>query len=238
MKITHLLIPGNPAITNCYTKWVEEIKKSNDSVNILYDASPAFFNKNLNFEEYNKAMFGHYEKILLKLTLNDPIKLIAHSVGGYFALKLLEKYPEKIQDVLLIYPYIGNSTIRSLRFVGLFYTIDRLLPFTETLVKFKNLLETYYKDLKYVSKEELNTCLRFGLKQCTYFNIHIFDTTKISAYKEKIKFIYNTDDRWCPESTIELLKPISKFDIINLPHDFILKEDNRTKMTQALINYL
>lgn len=238
MTKTYFLMPGNPAISNYYNNWANEIKKVDPKIKVIYASANILFNKNLDFVDYEQAMFSHYEKLFSKLIYSRQITIIAHSVGGYFALRLLEKYPKKIKKVILVYPYIGESTINPLNFVYLPYLIDRFLPLSETICFCKNIIERYDKSLTYLSKNELKICLRLGLKQCTYFNNYKFNTKRISKSKNKIYFIYNVNDRWCPKATIKILKPISNFKKVNLPHDFVLTENGRKSMAKAVLSKL
>lgn len=91
--------------------------------------------------------------------------------------------------------------------------------------------------MRNISNKDLTACLRFGVRQCTYFNDYMFDTHIVSSYKDKVNFIYTKNDRWCPEKTIELLKPISKYKEVALPHDFILRKDERLQMIDEIMSF-
>ncbi len=229
-----MLIPGNPNVASYYESWIKEIEDQNKNINITYASSYVLFDKKLNYLEYDLAMRDHYEKIFIELSREEKVTIIAHSVGSYFALRLLEKYPEKIEKVIIMFPYIGYSTIKSLRIIGILYLMDRILPIAEMLSKYKNFFLIWDKDTKNISTLGLNACLRFGVRQCVYFNKYKFDTKSIFLYKDKLDFIYADDDRWCPAETIELLKPISNHKKVGLPHGFILTKEDRTEMTKIL----
>lgn len=235
MKKSYLLLPGFPAIANYYKKWAKEIEMNYPKLQVIYAKSDVLFSKDLNFEEYNQAMISHYERILLKLK-NSKTTILAHSTGAYFALKLLEKHPEKIERIVLIHPYIGNSSVNIFKYANIAYTIDRFLPLSETTAAIINYLSTHLKDFKKVSKKDLNVYFRFGFKQNTYFNKILLDTRLISKYKDKILFFYTINDKWCTNKTIQLLKSISKSKKILLPHDFIIYKKQRNEMIKELKN--
>lgn len=230
-----LLIPGNPAVAGYYQSWIQEIESQFKSIDMVYATSYVLFDRKLTYIEYEIAMLGHYEKLFLGLNPSEKVVIVAHSVGSYFALKLLEKYPDKIEKVIVMFPYLGYSTIKSLRFTWLFYSIDRYFPFVELVVRCKKLFQKWDKEVKNISNYELTACLRFGFRQCTYFNKYKFNTNNVSVSKDKIYFIYKNDDKWCPKPAVELLKPFSHYKEVDIPHDFIVEQDQRKRMTNEIM---
>jgi pimeloyl-ACP methyl ester carboxylesterase len=239
MKKTCLFIPGNPAVARYYLSWIDELQQKIGGLDITYATSYVLFGRRLDYVAYDAAMRGHYESCLLDLNASGKITIIAHSVGSYFALKLLEKYPEKIEKVILLFPYLGYNQLTPLRFASIPYELDRFLPVVETASRFRSLFfQRWYEDTKNISYAELKACLRFGVRQCTYFNKHQLDVSAISQYKDKIDFFYTKNDGWCPPQAIELLKPISRYQEVDIPHDFVVKPENRDKMTEQLVGIL
>lgn len=234
VKKTCLLIPGNPAIAGYYHTWMDEIVSQNKNLNMVYATSYVLFDRKLNYTEYDRAMRGHYERILLELSATEKIVILAHSVGCYFALRLLEKYPERIENIIIIFPYIGYSTIKSLKLLPALYMIDRVLPLAELVSRHKNLFQKLDKDVHNISNSDLTACLRFGIRQCTYFEKYKFEVNSILHHKDKIHLIYTENDKWCPTEAIELLKTASTHKRSDLPHDFILNKDQRIKMVSEL----
>jgi pimeloyl-ACP methyl ester carboxylesterase len=232
MNKNYLLLPGFPAVASYYKRWAEEIKSKNTITQVLYAESDVLFSKKLDFKEYDQAMISHYENMFL--SLSGPITIIAHSTGGYFALKILERHPEKIEKVILICPYIGNSTVKFFKYASIPYFIDRLFPLSQTISLFISLFKRHFDNLNKLSTKELNVYFRFGFKQNTCFNKIPFDINKISKFKEKIFLYYIKNDKWCPSSTIELLKPISNSKQLSIAHDFIIYEDQRHRMIEEL----
>jgi pimeloyl-ACP methyl ester carboxylesterase len=234
MKKRCLLIPGNPAVADYYLSWIQEIENRRPDMDIKYANSYVLFDRKLNYEEYDSTMRNHYKDIFLDLKSTEKVILIAHSVGSYFAFKLLEMYPEQIDKVIVLFPYIGYSSGPALKFTFVPYMIDRFFPLVEMVSRFKNLFHHWDPEIQNISDLELTACLRFGVRQCTYFNKYKLDTGPISQYKDKIHFLFTANDRWCPTETIELLKPISNFQEIDLPHDFIVNSEYRDKITKLL----
>ncbi len=232
---TCLLIPGNPAIEYQYRSWMQEIRHQHPNVHIVYASSYVLFSRRLNYLEYDQAMTAHYEHIFLGLDASDKIILLAHSAGAYFAFRLLEKYPDKIEKVIVLFPYLGYSRIPLLTLVSIPYWIDRFFPLAEVVSLGKGLSrKKYNENTGDISTTELTACLRFGVRQCMYFNKHAFDIPSISQHADKIRFIYTDQDKWCPPETIESLKPFSTSKKTNLPHDFIQTPEYRVSMIQEL----
>ncbi len=231
---TCILIPGNPAVASYYLDWIEEIKGTSPLLDVVYASSHVLFDKKLNYVEYDQAFRNYYENILLGLKPTQKVTIIAHSVGGYFALRMLEKLPDRVEKIIIMFPYIGYSTIASLRYIYLPYIIDRFFPLVEFISKFKNILMRRDKYVQEISSEELRANLRFGVKQCEYFNRTKFNVESVLKSINKINFIYTDNDRWCPSAAIELLQSVSHHQRVDLPHDFITNKEARLRMIEKI----
>ncbi len=229
-----MIIPGNPAVAGYYYSWIDEIKSRCSNVDAIYATSYVLFSKRLDYVKYPDLMFEHYEQTLLSLDSTSEIEIIAHSVGSYFALKLLEKHPDKIKKVTVMFPYIGYSDIVYLKFLYPVYLLDKFFPLAEAISVAKNFFHRYDKEILNISSRELTACLRYGVRQCVYFNESKLDTSKLIPYKDKVNFIYTEGDRWCPPKTIDLMKLVSTSKIVNMPHDFIVYKRYREKMLDEL----
>ena len=235
MKKKGMLIPGNPAISSYYLRWIEEIEIENPLLDITYASSYVLFSKKLNSVQYDQALREYYGNILLEMSKEDKVTVIAHSAGSYFALRLLEQFPDKIEKVIIIFPYIGYSKYSLLNFVYIPYIIDRFLPLVEFVSRYKNILLMYEKQIQNISSEQLKANLRFGVRQCVYFIDKKFPVETIAYLKDKINFIYTEGDKWCPPKAIELLKNISsQCRKVEIPHGFISTESERLKMIEVL----
>ncbi len=238
MNKKYFVIPGNPAVAGEYISWIDEIKKEKPDLDVSYATSYVIFDRKLNYKKYHDEMIHHYEQTICKPDNPEKIILISHSAGSYFALRLLEKYPEKIEKIIILFPYIGYSTIKLLNFVYIPYYIDRLLPLSETVSACKNILKLWYKDIVNISKTELTANLRFGVRQCTYFIKNKFDIEKIKGYKDRIFFLYAKEDKWCPEQTINLMNPVCTHQETLVPHDFIVSKEHRNQITKTILPHL
>ena len=234
MNKNYMLIPGNPAVEVYYKDWMAEIKDQIKNIKLTYASSYVIFSRKLNYLNYNLAMRNHYERVLLKLSKKERVSIIAHSAGSYFAFRLLEKYPERIEKIIVLYPYIGYDNKMLIRFTGLPYIIDRFIPLSEMVSRLKFMFHLFDHNIKMISTSNLTANLRFGFKQCFYINKNKIDFRWLSKYRKKIYFIYTKNDDWCPEEAIELLKPMSKNKETIIPHDFICYKDQRIKMINEI----
>lgn len=244
MKKPCMLIPGNPAVAEYYQEWIGEIEAAHPDLAVTYASSYVLFDKKLDYAQYDQALRDYYGNILLSLNgegkdagdgqANQKVTIFAHSAGAYFALRLLEKFPEHVEKVVIMFPYIGYSKYFLLRFVYLPYIVDKFSPLVEFLSKHKALLLGWVDHIERITSDQLKANLRFGVRQCVYFNRTKFPTEAVAAYKDKIDFIYVEGDRWCPPVAIDLLKKVSLPVKVDLPHDFITTKENRLKMIEIL----
>lgn len=231
---TCLLFPGNPAIQKQYTDWITEIKIEDPTLDIRYISSYILFDKHLDSLTYDNRLLEQYEKIVLTAFEGESLTLIAHSAGSYFALRMLAKYPEKIDTVIVLFPYLGPSTIKSLRFVSIPYYIDRIFPLAELVSYFVRMYMKLKKDPYTIGQKDLTACLRFGVRKCQLYNKALFDFSSIAPYKDKVHFLYTQHDSWCPNKTIEVLGKLSHAQEIDIPHDFIVSQLERKKMWNVI----
>jgi pimeloyl-ACP methyl ester carboxylesterase len=94
-----ILIPGNPAVSDYYLLWINELKSKTPNLEISYATSYVLFDKKLTGAEYEFAMYKHYESILLEKAKSDKVVIIAHSAGSHFALRLLERNPDYVEKL-------------------------------------------------------------------------------------------------------------------------------------------
>jgi len=238
MKKKCLLIPGNPAVADFYLSWIKEIQDSCPNIDITYATSYILFDRKLNYVQYDAAMQKYYEELFNAIKTEEKITLLAHSVGSYFALNLLEKYPDKVEQVIVLFPYLGFTSAKIFEFASIPYCIDRIFPLAEAVSGCKNLFKKWNKNVQYISKLELTANLRYGFRQCTYFSKHKFVFSNLLPFKDKICFIFTENDHWCPSETINALKPFSNSRQVNLSHDFILDESSRLAMIDVIKPYL
>jgi pimeloyl-ACP methyl ester carboxylesterase len=228
------LLPGNPAVADHYRDWMREIESAHPEVAMSYSTSYTLFPRRLGDTAYERAVRAHHEATLLSLGAEGPVDIIAHSVGSYFALRLLESHPERVRRVTIIFPYLGKSNIWWMRFIWIPYALDRFVPLAEAVSWCKRLFQLRDPEARNISRRELVACLRFGVRQCEYFRRCAFDFGGVAPFREKIRFLYTEPDRWCPPETVEALKPISAHRRVSIPHDFIVSPTHRAKMIQEL----
>ncbi len=109
-----------------------------------------------------------------------------------------------------------------------------MFPLAEIVAWCKNFLFRRDGQVRNISVGDLAANLRFGVRQCAYFNRHKLDVRAIADSKDKVTFLYTEPDRWCPPETIERLKTVSSHRKVSIPHDFIVSPEERAKMIGEL----
>jgi pimeloyl-ACP methyl ester carboxylesterase len=63
-------------------------------------------------EDYNAdTVFGHMKGWLDTLKLDQAAVLIGHSLGGYFALRFAQQYPERVRALVLVNPFFSQAQL-------------------------------------------------------------------------------------------------------------------------------
>lgn len=239
MKKKYLLLPGNPSAAHHYETWAKEFEIVNPELNVSFITSYVIFDKKLDYFQYDAAMRKYYEDTLLKLADTEQVTIIAHSVGSYFALRFLEKFPEKISNVVVMFPYLWYTDAIYVKYLYPVYVADKFLPVSETVSKFKNVLFGRSEpEILHIDEKNFNMNLRYGVRQCVYFNKTKFEKDLVQRHKDKIHFLYIENDQWCPKQTIEEMKEVVTHKKIDLPHHFILNKDHREQMMKVVLGIL
>lgn len=239
MKKKYLLLPGNPSAAHHYETWAKEFEIANPELDVSFITSYVIFDKKLDYFQYDAAMRRYYEDIFLKLAGSEQVTVIAHSVGSYFALRLLEKFPDKISNVVVMFPYLWYTDATYVKYLYPVYLADTFLPVSEIVSKFKNaLFGKSEPEILHIDGKNFNMNLRYGVRQCVYFNKTKFESDLIQVHKDKIHFLYREHDQWCPKQTIEEMKVVATRKMVDLPHHFILYKDHREAMMREVLGIL
>jgi len=92
------LIPGNPPATYFYEQWGNEIKALQGDANVCVSHYPDLKHGTNSLDSMAEVMEFHFKQLEKFCDqVQVPVVIIGHSLGGYFALKLLEEAPEQIQ---------------------------------------------------------------------------------------------------------------------------------------------
>ena len=234
MKKQLLIIPGNPCAPKYYNLWKKELEK-NRNIECIVAKSEVLFDKYLNPEEYFLELESYYEKFMEKYNSKNPITVVGHSIGGYFALKLLEKYPKKIQKVILIFPYLGEESEKARKKLQRVYFFNKILV-SKFVIKYNSFFQYFIRDMKLVSKRELIIAERLAINEYLFFKKNRFNFDLVG--NNKVFLLYNENDEWCTNEMVEKLGLLVDSKRVEVSHKFVLDESQRKIMAKNILFYI
>lgn len=235
-----IIIPGNPAVLRYYKAWQAEIDELNPDIRTNLIESEFIFDEKLSPEEYYKKIYSYYEDEFYKIyNLNhQPQIIIGHSVGGYFALRLLENHPDKIENVILLFPYLGNTSTVWTRIWSIYLKVNKNFSVINFVAKHKYYFDRLVYSLKYFTVERFKAYVRYGYKQMKYLLENPFDYSLLEKYKDKIISIHTKNDMWCPKKDVLILKGVLNSTEIKTKHAFVQYPRERVKINKEIAKRL
>lgn len=233
IRIHYILIPGNPSASFYYLKWIEELQLIYPDARFSYMPPPPL-KRNITSDESFEYILASFEFELAKFAEDDvSLCILGHSIGGFFAKKLLERQLVAIDQVILLFPFLGDlhfSTKIVLNCVNWLYYCEIL---SKQFIKHKNLFKFLSPEIKNITAAELESSLNLAKHEHDFFKCKIEDIS--ITLVDKIKVIVTKNDRWCCESTIKRLKTVLRPIEIESKHDYILLAVERNKVAQHIL---
>ena len=233
--MNYLLIPGNPPAVHFYELWKSEIESTNKDILIQVSPYGDILNGNDSFVQ-ELEILSHHQKQLEKFQKNigKPVTLLGHSLGGFVALKLFEKCPDLIKEVILLHPFLRQPEVKGrliLKTVAALSKID-LIP--KTLINNRHVLERFSTELPFVSNDEMKLSFKIAhyesesiLKDQSPIHFDHLDKSKIKVY-------YHSQDIWCPSNVMAQLKDqIHSIECLE-PHGFITEKKYRESLWRKI----
>jgi len=225
-----IIIPGNPPASYYYEAWKQELERITHH-DVLIDYYPSFDDVSCSQEYLEKIEHFYAEQI----QNHDKISLIGHSIGGHIALKLLEKYPEKIEHCVLLFPFLHSPGIKGKLMLGALHQINKRAFLKATRFKMIKLLSYFDQDIKKIKIHEIDSSLNFAFHEHKTIgrkkNIDINPNLN-----KKITLYYTAKDTWCSKKVVNNLHPDIHTQFTNISHNFVTCPKQRQEMNRSLFS--
>lgn len=230
------IIPGNPPAVHFYELWGQEIGESEPALELRVATYPEL-KVNSSSDAALEEVISAHEKQLQAFheKVKSPIHVIGHSLGGYVALKLLQKDKnEIIKSAQLVHPFLkrpGQTGRLILRLAALLYE-QKLLQ--RQIIQNRKYLEFFSQALPFVSNEEIEKAFHLGYHESKTIALDQRPVIIEAPWRDKVTVLYNSQDTWCPMSVVEELKKQVKVTACVAPHDFVISKTHRTTLRRIL----
>lgn len=232
------LIPGNPPARYFYELWGDEIRSERPGATFAVSRYPDLLNK-INPKMAMDTIFNHQMDELIKYYHqigNRPVTLVGHSLGAYFALRILENAGYLLEEAVLVHPFlrapglVGKSILQS---VGSLYGKANI---QRKILEYRKLLEMFFLDLRNVTDEEI-----FQSFHLAHHEGHTIakDTSFVEIkpeIRDKVSIYYTRDDHWCSQQVIDELRNQVYTLECSQPHGFVVDKNHRSELFQMIIS--
>jgi len=228
---TFIIIPGNPPASHYYKLWCSELNTQFPNYHFETFSYPKF--EEDCSQKYLDNIVSHYVEIISSKYPNQQINLIGHSIGGYFASRVLGKLQDKIDQCFLIFPFFGKAKIQGRSLLNLISFIDQNEIIRNTFVNNKNILGKFWKELTHISEQELHSSTRLAHHEKLFFKS--FESPDLDEkLLSKLHLIYNSSDTWCSVVSVDKLKQSMNSTFIDSVHDFVIYPKQRENVNRLL----
>jgi len=231
----YFIIPGNPSAKYYYQKWVNELQEEyifDEFKTVMY---PLFSNE-LSPEEYFESMISFYEKEIKSYAQNSEINIIGHSIGGYMALKALERCPELIKKCIMVFPFMGNPAPVGKGMLRLTSILENSKCGFDFFMNRVESLKFFIPPIKFVERDEFKAGIRLGHFERLYFAKKNALPVIDPKLKSKVVMYYNSNDNWCTPLTVNaMVTEKIKTEHVKAKHDFIVSASHRKTLTSIIV---
>lgn len=236
-KVNYFIIPGNPPALHFYELWKNDILAKNPTAQVQISEYPKLDHNRDSGEVMQNILSTHAERLLAFQHANrGPLTLIGHSLGGHFALKLLNQHSDAIYRTVLIHPFLRTPSNRGKKIIqGLSLLHGRTLC-QNLILRSRKFLERFNDDLAMVTNEQILTCLNLTFHE---HNTIAQDQTHLvidEALRSKLNVFYVPGDIWCSPNVISALEPQVRTIECTEPHDFVTSTDHRASLLEKIQN--
>ncbi len=233
--MNYLLIPGNPPAVYFYQLWQREILQQQANSQVKVSPYPQLSPMADSARAMGIVTAAHAQQLeQFYFDTKQPITIIGHSLGGYFALKLLEQQSDLIEKVILIHPFLRKPDLRGqiiLKTAKSFYHSKNL---QRLVLKSRKWIEYLSSDLPLVSNEELLNS--FQLVQHENAVIASDDSSVYidPKFRDKVQVFYTQQDSWCQPKVVTELQAQAAVICCAEPHGFITEEKHRRSLFKKI----
>lgn len=145
------------------------------------------------------------------------------------ALHLLKQHPTIIENCVLLFPFLRKPGLKG-------RTILRSLQYLHKirLSYYRGFLEKFFVDLRYLTDQELRTCLTLIYHEHKVIGRYKGTVQVPEQLREKLHMIYCDHDTWCPTDTVNEMKKWISCENLPVKHDFVTSQQERAIVTKSL----
>lgn len=226
--MNYFLIPGNPPAVSFYKLWQDEIKAKHPFAQIRVAHYPKLQRTRNSHQAMNEILSSHLDQLNdFHREITAPITIIGHSLGGNFALKLLDVADDKIHQSILIHPFLRMPKKKGQLILKTVAALHEFQPLQKMLVTNRKILEYFSDELPHVSDEEMGNSFHIAKHESVIISPDQSPVKIDHAHRDKVLVFYHNKDTWCTPIVINQLRGQVALHECSEPHGFITNQKER-----------
>lgn len=229
--MNYLLVPGNPPAAHFYELWASEIKDQQPEASVKVSRYPSVTFQPDSQQAMDEILSVHLRQLTEAYQEQQkPVTVVGHSLGGYFALRLLEKAPEKIHQAILVHPFLRAPTLKGHAILKTVHALHGQTALQKIFIRSRKNIEKWVPDLAHLTKEEILSSFQLGRHEKATIGQDHSPLVFPPELRSKIKIFHTQKDTWCP---FDLMKGVASQVTVQEctePHDFITKAHHRQSL--------
>lgn len=233
--MNYFIIPGNPPATYFYELWCKEIEAAQAGSKTMVSRYPLLPEISDSAEAMRTVLKIHQDQLkeFVEQT-GSPCTVIGHSLGGFFAMGLLEQAPNLVSKAILLHPFLRSPSKLGKFILKTASHVSYRPKIQQTVLRIKKNLEILPTPLKHITDEESRIALQLArheeatiARDRSPMNIH-------SDHEDKITVFHANKDTWCgPESISDFKRNIEVTECLE-PHAFIINKKHRKNLFKRI----
>ena len=236
-KLNYFLIPGNPPAVQFYELWGREFKADNSEAKIRVSNYPLLDMMN----DASLAMDCIFEEHLDQLKkfikeVKAPVTIIGHSLGGHFALRLLQDQHLHLDQVILLHPFLKRPSLKGQLILKLAGSVHHLSFLQSGIVKNRKRLEIFSDELTFLSDEEILKSFHIARHEALTIGKNEKPIEIPLHLQKKVRVFYTKNDTWCGVEGVKDLIKIVEVTECEEPHGFVTQSKFRKSLYQKIVS--
>lgn len=234
----YFILPGNPPAAYFYQLWAREIAADYPGSLVTVSQYPQLPDTNDSSQAMNLLLDAHLKQMEdFCKSAGAPCTVIGHSLGGHFALKLLEQRPHLIKQAMLVHPFLRTPSFLGKMILKTAASVSRSPILVRSIIQTRHGLNYLSRDLKYVSDQEIQIAFHLARHEAVTIGK---DTKPIQIqpeHRRKLTVFHTPKDTWCGLGPVSELKKLVTVVECPQPHGFVTLRQHRQSLFKKLKEY-
>ena len=229
------LLPGNPPALHFYELWAHEIREKIPGARVEVARYPLRIERGDSTAFFERLVDDVSSQYLAYLAqTKGPASLVGHSLGGYVALKLLSRIPDRVETCHLLHPFLRRPALSGRAILKLGSTVASLPSAHKWFLRIKPMIGLFLNAAHKLTDEEIRVFAELVHHEHLSIGQDLSSPAISSELRRKVCVYSTPGDRWCPPETVASLGEGIRHVTGPGRHDFVVRRSDRDLLFEHL----